>query len=274
MYGLTTANPGPRTARRVRVLSPGAMLCLCLAGLWAPVLWAQFDGATPGGAFPLLPSSPPELPDPADLEPFPIPPAVERPLDPAAGERLFVARFVLEGAQDHPEQGITQADLAELVESLRREHLGLVDVDDNGFTEAERQRISDVMRSLVDAKNPDKHMAELEKLIESLRKQRLRRLAGMTIGQIQEVAAAVTERYRSAGFILAQAIIPAQEVDDGVVKVEIFEGKLGAVTFQGNEMYADAVLAAPFKELIDSPVSAAGIESAILTTSDYPGART
>jgi len=271
MYGLTTANPGPRSARRVRVPSPGAMLCLCLAGLWAPVLWAQFDGATPGGAFPLLPSSPPELPDPADLAPFPVPPAVERPLDPAAGERLFVARFVLEGARDHPEQGITQADLAELVESLRREHLGLVDVDDNGFTEAERQRISDVMRSLVDAKNPDKHMAELEKLIQNLRKQRLRRLAGMTIGQIQEVAAAVTERYRSAGFILAQAIIPAQEVDDGVVKVEIFEGKLGAVTFQGNAMYADAVLAAPFKELIDSPVSAAGIESAILTTSDYPG---
>lgn len=249
-----------------------AVLCLCGA-LWPPVLLAQFGGATPGGALPVLPTSPPELPDPADLEPFPVAPAVERPLDVEVGERLFVARFVLRGAEDHPKEGIRLKELEDLVESLRREHLGLLDVDDNGFTEAERERISDVMRGLVDAKDPDKHMAELQALITGLREQRFRRLAGMTIGQIQEVAAAVTEQYRGAGFILAQAIIPAQEVGDGVVIVEVFEGKLGAVQFQGNEMYGDAVLAAPFADLIDTPVTASGIESAILTVGDYPGIR-
>ena len=72
--------------------------------------------------------------------------------------------------------------------------------------------------------------------------------AGMTIGQIQEVAAAVTERYRGAGFILAQAFVPAQEVDDGVVTIEVFEGNLGAVIFQGNEVYRDAVLALAERE--------------------------
>ena len=248
------------------------VLCLCLA-LWVPAPWAQPlpGGATPGGALPVPPTSPPRPPDPADLEPFPVPPAIERPLDPSIGERLYVAKFVLKGAEDRPRAGIRIADLEDLVESLRREHLGLVEVDDNGFTESERQRISDVVRGLVDAENPEKHMAELEVLIQGLREQRFRRLAGMTIGQIQEVAAAVTEHYRSAGFILAQAIIPAQEVDDGVVIVEVIEGKLGAVVFQGNEMYRDAVLAAPFEDLIDTPVTGAGIESAILTASDYPG---
>jgi hemolysin activation/secretion protein len=196
---------------------------------------------------------------------------VERPLDAKAGERLFVARFDLVGAVDHPQAGVRLADLKDLVEDLRREHLGLVDVDDNGFTAAERERISDVVRGLVDAEDADRDTAALEALIQGLRQQRYRRLAGMTIGQIQEVAAAVTERYRSAGFILAQAIIPAQEVDDGVVTIEVFEGKLGTVVFQGNEMYRDAVLAAPFEDLIDAPVTASGIESAILTTSDYPG---
>jgi hemolysin activation/secretion protein len=93
----------------------------------------------------------------------------------------------------------------------------------------------------------------------------------MTIGQIQEVAAAVTEHYRGAGYILAQAFVPAQEVKDGVVFIEVLEGKLGTVVFQGNEMYRDAVLAAPFEELIDTPVTAAGIETAILHTSDFPG---
>lgn len=270
MRGLNTARPRPWSLCGDFPRRLVALLCLCLAA-WSPALWGQFGGATPGGALPVLPSSPPELPDPADLEPFPVPPAVERPLDADVGERVFVARFVLEGAKDHPKEGIRLADLEELVESLRREYLGLVDVDENGFTEAERERISDVVRGLVDAKDPDKNMAELEALIEGLRAQRFRRLAGMTIGQIQEVAAAVTERYRSAGFILAQAIIPAQEVNDGVVTVEVLEGKLGAVTLQGNEMYRDAVLAAPFEDLIDAPVSASGIESAILTASDYPG---
>lgn len=272
MHGLSTPKraPGRRCDDCPQWLA--AVLFLA-AALWAPANWAQIGGATPGGALPILPSSPPELPDPADLEPFPVPPAVERPLDAAAGERLFVARFELKGAKNHPQEGISLKELQDLVESLRREHLGLVDVDDNGFTEAERKRISDVVRTMVDAKDPAKHMAELNRLIEGLREQRFRRLAGMTIGQIQEVAAAVTERYRSAGFILAQAIVPAQEVDDGVVVVEVFEGRLGGVQFQGNEMYSDAVLAAPFEDLIDAPVTAAGVETAILTTSDYPGIR-
>jgi hemolysin activation/secretion protein len=270
MYGPKTEGVGLRSSRGIfRPWLTGA-LCLCLA-LWAPSPRAQFAGATPGGALPLLPTSPPELPDPADLEPFPVPPAVDRPLDSAVGERLFVAKFVLKGVEDHPQEGIRIVDLEDLVESLRREYLGLVDVDDNGFTRAERERISDVVRGLMDAKDPDAHMAELDELLEGLREQRFRRLAGMTIGQIQEVAVAVTQHYREAGFILAQAIVPAQEVDDGVVIVEVIEGKLGEVVFQGNEVYRDAVLAAPFEDLIDTPITASGIETAILTSSDYPG---
>lgn len=252
---------------------PAAAACLMLSmALCIPAAQAQIPaGATPGGALPVPPTSPPRPPSTADLEPFPVPPAVERPLDSASGERLFVEKFVLEGAADHPDRGIRLADLEDLVESMRRDHLGLVDVDDNGFTEGERERISDVVRGLVDADDPAGEAAALEELIQGLREQRFRRLAGMTIGQIQEVAAAVTERYRSAGFILAQAVVPAQEVTDGAVIIEVFEGKLGAVVFEGNERYRDAVLAKPFTKLIDAPVSAPAIETAILTTGDFPG---
>ncbi len=272
MQGLKTERIRPWSSCGIILPRLAGALVLCVA-LWLPALWAQPlpGGATPGGALPVPPTSPPVPPSPADLEPFPVPPAVERPLDSMAGERLFVSRFVLQGAGDHPQEGVRLAELEDLVENLRREYLGLVDVDDNGFTAAERERISEVVRGLVDAEDEDRDTAALETLIQGLRQQRFRRLAGMTIGQIQEIAAAVTERYRSAGFILAQAIIPAQEVDDGVVTIEVFEGKLGTVVFQGNEMYRDAVLAAPFEDLIDAPVTASGIESAILTTSDYPG---
>jgi hemolysin activation/secretion protein len=43
----------------------------------------------------------------------------------------------------------------------------------------------------------------------------------MTIGQMQEVANAVTQYYRNAGFILAQAFIPAQEVSANTVTIEV-----------------------------------------------------
>ncbi|MDX1435030.1 MAG: ShlB/FhaC/HecB family hemolysin secretion/activation protein, partial [Gammaproteobacteria bacterium] len=186
---------------------------------------------------------------------------------------LFVREFRLTGVADHPAEGVTVADLEGMAENMRREHLGLADVDDNGFTAEERRRISDFMRRLIDDPDDAALRAELETLVEGLRSERIRREAGMTIGQIQEVAAAITERYRRAGFILAQAFIPAQEVDDGVVTIEVFEGKLGNVRIEGNEMYSDDILARPFDDLIDAPVQAGAIESAILTASDYPGVR-
>lgn len=272
MRGLNTVDDGGGRGRPGgpgrRARSLGLLLVLC-----PPLALAQAlpPGATPGGALPVPPTSPPSPPGPGELEAFPVPPAVERPLDPSAGERLFVRRFAIRGARDHPQRGIRVDELEAFAEELRRDKLGLVEVDENGFTAAEREQIGDVIRGLMDAQDPGAEMGRLEELIEGLRDQRYRRRAGMTIGQIQEVAAAVTERYRQAGFILAQAFIPAQEVDDGVVVIEVFEGNLGQVVFQGNEIYRDAVLAAPFDDLIDAPVTADGIETAILRTSDYPG---
>ena len=113
MHGLKTAEVCLRGRRGDFPAWLAGALCvgIVLGGvLWAPSLQAQPppvpSGATPGGALPVPPTSPPRAPVPADLEPFPVPPAVERPLDADIGERLFVARFVLKGARDHPEQGI------------------------------------------------------------------------------------------------------------------------------------------------------------------------
>ena len=105
----------------------------------------------------------------------------------------------------------------------------------------------------------------------STRAQKAEREAGMTVGEMQQIAAAVTQYYRSAGYVLAQAFIPAQEVVDGEVVIEVLEGNLGNVIVEGNERYSDELLAKPFEDLIDAPVTASGIETAILTVSDYPG---
>ncbi len=93
----------------------------------------------------------------------------------------------------------------------------------------------------------------------------------MTIGQMQAIANAITQQYRSAGFILAEAYIPAQYVSGGTVVIQITEGTLGDVLTEGNEGFAADVLIAPFEDLIDAPVVASSIESSILALTDLPG---
>lgn len=114
----------------------------------------------------------------------------------------------------------------------------------------------------------DIHLEEIRAILEE---KRLSRPEGFTIGRLDEVSNAVTQYYRERGLILAQAVIPVQTVEDGVVKVEVIEGRIGRVLTEGNKMYADEVLAEPFKRLVGKPVTKAEVEAALLTLTDFPG---
>ena len=94
---------------------------------------------------------------------------------------------------------------------------------------------------------------------------------GFTIGQLQELAVAVTDYYRSTGLILSQVVIPVQTVEDGIVELELFIGKLGRVLVEGNELYTTHILQRPFNQLIGQPIYQARIESILLTLTDYFG---
>ena len=226
--------------------------------------------ASPGAASPRVTAPPPGAVE-APPAPFPIPPAVERPLAEDEGQRLFVTAFRLDGVADRPGSGIDLAELERLVEELRVERQGLDRIDEDGFTADERAEIVSFMREVVANPGLDYLGPEYEALIDRLRELRAEREAGMTVGEMQQIANAVTEYYRSAGYVLAQAYIPAQEVEGGEVTIEVLEGTLGSVLVEGNEKYSAEVLASPFGDLIDAPVTADGIESAILLASDYPG---
>jgi hemolysin activation/secretion protein len=221
---------------------------------------------------PELPSPPPVPKDLQDAAAaFPIPPSVDRPLDVEEGDRLFVKKFTFKGVVDHLEAGVDSAELSQIIEDLRVERQGLNKVGEDGFTEPERAQISDFMGKVVSDPDLEMNFEEYEALVDQLRAIKAERDAGMTIGQMQQIAATVTEYYRSAGYVLAQAFIPAQEVVDGVVEVEVLEGTLGNVLVEGNKRYKYELLAKPFEDLIDAPVTAQGIETAILTADDYPG---
>jgi hemolysin activation/secretion protein len=94
---------------------------------------------------------------------------------------------------------------------------------------------------------------------------------GFSINQLQEVAKKIATYYDAHGYILAQAFVPAQKVADGVVVVQVLEGKLAKVRVEGNKKYPASTLERPFRSLIGAPVDKDSIESALLTLTNYPG---
>ena len=94
---------------------------------------------------------------------------------------------------------------------------------------------------------------------------------GFSIGELQEVAAEVTRFYRGKGLILAQAVVPVQNVVDGVVEMQIFVGVLGRILAEGNEGFDLDLLSEPFAHLIGKPVTNQAAEAALLTLTEFPG---
>ena len=127
-------------------------------------------------------------------------------------------------------------------------------------------------------------VAEVQQLVES---QRQKLAAGMTMGQLQQVADEVTTYYRNHGLILARAYIAAQTVTNDTVKLTVLEGKLGAVHSVGappapapesgeavateNHRYSEELLQKPFVPLQGKAVVKEEFESALLYLLDYPG---
>lgn len=243
--------PSRRTALRA-VLARTLVIVLAAAVPLAPGLVAAQGlppqlvplqdlppAATPGGAQPREPvlRPPPE----SDEEIFPIPPMIERPLGVDEGPKIQVEKFIVLGRVQRPAEEIYP----------------------EGFDIAGS-------RSLAVADRPERgiYAQEIERLLEA---ERRKRPEGFTIGQLQEVANAVTRYLRERGQILSTAYIPEQDVRDGVVKIEILEGILGDVVPEGNEMYSDKRLVRPFRDLVGEPVTNDEVESAILRLTDYPG---
>lgn len=110
--------------------------------------------------------------------------------------------------------------------------------------------------------------AEIEELVEEAR---LEKPEGFTIGQLEAVTDRITNYYRARGLILANAILPVQSVTDGVVELQVIEGRLGRILTEGNEIYSQGTLTRPFSHLLGEPVHQQEVESSLLVLTDFPG---
>lgn len=77
---------------------------------------------------------------------------------------------------------------------------------------------------------------ELEAELDDLRGQSL------TFPQLQSAADRLTDLYRKEGYFTVRAALPTQNIQDGIVRFNIVEAKLGKISIQGNKYYSTEFL--------------------------------
>jgi hemolysin activation/secretion protein len=55
-----------------------------------------------------------------------------------------------------------------------------------------------------------------------------------TLADLQRLAERVNELYRSKGVVTARAVIPPQDISEGIIQVRLIEGRVGSISLEGN----------------------------------------
>jgi hemolysin activation/secretion protein len=94
----------------------------------------------------------------------------------------------------------------------------------------------------------------------------------LTLAQLEERAARLADYYRRRGYPLVQAIIPAQEIADGVVVIEIHEARYGTTRIDNRSAVRDSLLRATLSPLVGGQeINQDGLDHSLLLLSDIPG---
>lgn len=95
----------------------------------------------------------------------------------------------------------------------------------------------------------------------------------ISLTDVYGIAQSITRKYRRDGYIITQAVIPEQTIDDGVVKIRVVEGYIDNVILQnGNDSKASADIAALAENLKKKrPLRSEDLERWLLLVNDTPG---
>lgn len=94
----------------------------------------------------------------------------------------------------------------------------------------------------------------------------------LSLSQLEDAVARITEYYRSRGYPLARAVIPAQAIRDGVVRVQVIEAQYGKIGIVNRSEVGDDLLKATLAALQSGQViSQEKQDRPLLLLSDVPG---
>jgi hemolysin activation/secretion protein len=96
--------------------------------------------------------------------------------------------------------------------------------------------------------------------------------AELTLAEMYEVADLLTRFYQTRGYSLATVTVPAQRLRDGILQLEVVEGRVGRLVFNGNRAYGNEFLSRRFVRMQPGAVVRfAELEREILLLNDLPG---
>lgn len=94
----------------------------------------------------------------------------------------------------------------------------------------------------------------------------------LNLDQLRQMAARISDFYRQHGYFVAQAYLPAQDVRDGHVRIDVMEGRYGRVSIRNQSQVSTALLNNYISDLHEKDViSATPLEHSLLLLSDVPG---
>lgn len=94
----------------------------------------------------------------------------------------------------------------------------------------------------------------------------------LTLPELRNAAAAITRFYNARGYFLAQAYLPAQDVNQGAVTIAVIEGRYGDIELRNQSGVSDHVLRNLTDDLHSGDVvEIAPLERSLLLLSDVPG---
>jgi len=93
-----------------------------------------------------------------------------------------------------------------------------------------------------------------------------------TVADIFKWAAQLTAKYRNDGYILSQVVVPAQEIDDGTVELQVVEGYIGSVNVEGLAPNLASKVQKYLQRVKGSvPLKNTTLERYVLLAEDIPG---
>lgn len=94
----------------------------------------------------------------------------------------------------------------------------------------------------------------------------------ISLNRIFEIAKKITAKYRTDGYVLSRAIVPAQRISDGIVTIQVIEGYIDEVLIEGDRHDLRDLIGTYADKIISSrPLHIDALERYLLLANDLPG---
>jgi hemolysin activation/secretion protein len=94
----------------------------------------------------------------------------------------------------------------------------------------------------------------------------------ISLADLQGLVNQVTTKYRAAGYVLSRAILPPQQIKNGIVAVQVIEGFISHIDVKSNNIWATKIVRKYSENILNSrPLQVHLLERDLLLMNDLPG---